>query len=182
MTLRCFLLAAVLLFSPCEAAEKNLKGDGCGPALEDLTSSRHYELAEGRFFASAEVMPNENGYAGPVVPGQRSLDLNLRLKDKEGRSELLRGKVEFHRIVRYFDGQFDQILGNWLSVHQDDLSDNLEQFNRLTAQGMKPEEAAINTWSGQRAKEAGYDAVSFKTLEGTPGAYTQVKVRFRKPE
>lgn len=181
MTLRYLLLAAVFFLTPCEAAKKKGTDDGCGAALEDLTSRDHYEFAEGRFYASAEVMPNEDSYAGPVVPGQRSLDINMYLKDREGRTQTLRGKEEFHRIIRHFDGRFDQVLATWLPAQKDELSDVLEQFNRLTGEGMSPEEAAIKTWAGERAKEAGYDAVSFHTLEGTPGAYTKVKVRFRKP-
>lgn len=177
------LFCRMVLLAWCVSAIPSLgvPDDGCGPALEDLTSEHHYEWAEGRFFASAEVMPNETGYAGPVVPGQRSLDMNFQLKDASGRSETLRGKEQFANAIRHFEGQFDQILAHFSQPHEGELSDNLEQFNRFTAAGKTPEQAAKLVWAGERSHENGYTEASIKTLEGTPGAYTKVVIRYRKP-
>ena len=46
--------------------------------------------------------------------------------------------------------------------------------NRLTADGLSPTEAALRTWTGQRAVEAGYGEVVVRVLEGEAGAYDEV--------
>jgi len=103
--------------------------------------------------------------------GELSITVRTRLEDGT-RSPLLHGTEQFKRILSHFSGQFMGIQGSW------SFGDNLAAFNRATAGGMPIEDAARQTWTGRQAAAAGYARVVVRLLEGTPGAYTRVKVVF----
>lgn len=105
------------------------------------------------------------------------LTLNLFTRDKDGtRHPLLRGSEQFEDILRFFEGEYVGINALWYE------GDNLAEFNRLTASGLKPEEAARQTWTGQQALKHGFTDVKFeKPQRGSPGAYRQVSVYFDRP-
>ena len=106
-----------------------------------------------------------------VDNGELSLTMRTRLEDGT-RSPLLRGAEQFARVLSHFSGTFIGIQGSW------SFGDNLAAFNRATAGGMSPENAALQTWTGKQAGAAGYRRVMVRSLEGQPGAYTRVKVVF----
>jgi len=103
--------------------------------------------------------------------GELSITLRTRLEDST-RSPLLRSAEQFERILSHFSGKFMVIQESW------SFGDNLAAFNRATASGMPVEDAARQTWTGRQATAAGYARVVVRLLQGTPGAYTRVKVVF----
>lgn len=148
------------------------------------SSPNHYEVTDGDFYVSAEVMPSEKGYLGAPVAGRRTLDLNFFLRTKTSRSVNLSGKAEFTKVLEHFEGKFDQIQGFWTaSTGKDNVADNLDKFNQLTAgtNALSAAEAAAKTWTGQQAITAGYSKVMVLETKGIPGAYTSVKVLYQKP-
>ena len=177
------LLLLFLLLPPSLYAAKAEKR--CFTAFQGVNESSpgHYEVSDGRFFASAEVMPNETSFIGDPIAGQRTISITIYLKDTQGRSPLS-GADQYQKILQHFDGKFDQIQGMWNKpIGAAELSDNLQQFNQLTSgpNALLPEQAALQTWSGQQAAAAGYTKVVVHKLSGTAGHYTHVTVRFKKP-
>lgn len=177
------LLICLFFFAGLAHAAKNRPL--CVSTLTILNHSNpdRYSVEDGRFFVTAEIMPNGVSFLGEPVPGQRTLSINLHLKDKHGRSQL-RGKEEFQKVLKHFEGRFDQIRGVWMEpIGRAELSDNLAEINRLTQgpNALAPEEAARQTWSGQQAVAAGYSKVEIQELDGEPGHYTEVTVLFKKP-
>jgi hypothetical protein len=57
--------------------------------------------------------------------------------------------------------------------------DNLATFNKLTASGMSPAEAAKLTFTGKQATGLGFSNPAVQAI-GTPGNYTKVVVIFNK--
>jgi hypothetical protein len=69
------------------------------------------------------------------------------------------------------------IQGSWVCT----TSDNLAAVNRHTAGGSSLGEAAKQTWTGDCACSYGFTKVEvIGTPTGQPGAYTDVRVRFKK--
>jgi len=110
--------------------------------------------------------------------GELIINLRTQLKTADGttvRSTVLRGSEQFQKILQFFKGRFDRILGTWY------FDTNIEAFNKAITAGMSPEAAALNTWTGQQASAAGYSRVVILSLEGSPGNYSKVKVTFHRP-
>jgi len=103
--------------------------------------------------------------------GELAITLRTRLEDGT-RSPLLRGSEQFERILAHFSGKFLGIQGSW------SFGDNLAAFNHAIAQGSSIADAALQTWTGKQAAVAGYTRVVVRSLKGSPGAYTKVKVTF----
>lgn len=128
-------------------------------------------------------------YEGPEMPAAGTPAPHLAVFSvKEGTlfshidtrgSSLLNAKAEFRAQIakRSPSG----IKGTWT------FGDNLAEFNRLTGAGMSAEEAALKTWTGQRAAEAGFTKVAFSPVTSQklraekPGAYSAIAVLFEKP-
>ena len=85
------------------------------------------------------------------------------------------GSEPFHKILQFFAGRFKGIRGSW------SFGTNLEAFNKAITTGMSPVEAALKTWTGQQAKDAGYSRVVIRSLEGPAGHYSKVTVSFFHP-
>lgn len=114
-------------------------------------------------------------YAEGTVSSRGELSISIRTRLESGvRSTLLRGREQFQRILQFFEGGFTSIKGNW------QFGSNLARFNELTAQGVAPAEAALQTWTGQQAAAAGFRTVRVLSLEGSPGEYTSVQVLFNQ--
>jgi hypothetical protein len=92
----------------------------------------------------------------------------------------LSGSYMFERMLAHFASEqttVDVIQGNWT------YESNLELFNRLSRVGLRPEEAAQGTITGQWAARHGYTKVTdvvIKPPAGLVGAYTKVTAKFRK--
>ncbi len=184
------LILFILCFSPLSYAGKSRGKPTCPPIITTIVNNSHpdrYAVAEAegenhRFFATAEIMGDGKNVLASPIPGKRTLALSITLKDKDGRSSVLRGKEEFKKILKHFEGRFDQIEGNW-NKQGDELSDNLDEINRLTsgAHALSLKEAALKTWTGQQAAAAGYTQVHVEEMNGNQGQYSQVIVKFKKP-
>jgi hypothetical protein len=129
----------------------------CSNLLKTFTIDElyHVETENGDFYAQARVE-----YGG--------LTFDFRLKGKQGeRHSELSGREQFDRIMSHFRGQFTHIVGYWQLKDKVD-SDNLRMFRKGIADGKSPKDAALGTWTGQRAKEIGYDQprVRLNRLEG----------------
>jgi hypothetical protein len=96
----------------------------------------------------------------------------MRTVDGGQRSTVLRGEEQFKSALVHFGGRAKSIRGAW------SYGDNLAKFNELTAAGKSMEEAALATWTGQRAVEAGFRKVTVRRVEGAAGAHTKVDVLF----
>jgi hypothetical protein len=107
------------------------------------------------------------------LEGDGELSLSFRTVLENGqRSEVLRGEEQFERVMLHFGGQVKSIRGSW------SYGSNLAAFNKATGAGRAAEKAALETWTGEQAVAQGYAKVQVVSLEGQPGAYTKVVVRF----
>lgn len=105
--------------------------------------------------------------------------VQTRDPDTGFRHPLMRGQEQFQDMLKYFKGRFEGIGGSWVKGYG---VDNLAEFNRLTGQGMAPEEAARRTWTGQQALKAGFTRVHVDIIKGYPGHYKKVEAHFDPPE
>lgn len=157
------------------------------------------KASEGRSPEHTEATPLEDNVHSPPrlidrsIPGQRyykqdssnprlhaegkvlgsSLFVSLRTKLENGqRSTLLSGEEQFQAILKFFEGKFTSIAGNW------QFGSNLAGLNELTAKGLPPEAAAARTWTGKQAARAGFERVEIVNVQGSPGKYTSAMVEF----
>lgn len=136
---------------------------------QDSARPRHYITSEG-FYAEPKNFHAE-GFVNPH--GELCIEIETKLEDGQ-RSTVLRGAEQFQSILKYFDGKFTSIRGSWV------YGTNLARFNKLTAQGMSPVDAAAGTWTGGQAAEAGFRTVRILNSIGSPGKYEFVEVLFTK--
>lgn len=139
-----------------------------GRLVNESTTGRYLvrDTAHPRFHAEATVSPR----------GELSISIRAELESGQ-RSALLKGYEQFQSILRFFEGQFTSIKGNW------QYGSNLARFNELTAPGpgqLSPNAAAAATWTGQQAAAAGFPNARVTFTEGTPGKYTTVQVIFSR--
>ena len=111
-------------------------------------------------------MSIKNEYPDPTAP------------NGVGKSAVLPGHQMFNEVLQHFNGQFGAVRAEWTP----ELPANLNKFNQLTAQGVPPEQAATQTWTGQQAARHGFTAAKIRNLDGTPGAHTKVEVTFYDPD
>ncbi|MEU8252006.1 hypothetical protein [Nonomuraea sp. NPDC048916] len=78
------------------------------------------------------------------------------------------------RALSHFGSRAKRINGNLIAKNRD-------TFNRLTAAGMSPEEAILETWTGKVATRNGFTTLESLKLVGTPGNYTKIEPIFVKP-
>ena len=86
------------------------------------------------------------------------------------------GKSLFNEAWDDLGRRATAIGGKWVTK----MPDNLNSFNRYINEGKSLEEAARLTFTGRQAAVRGFTTVEFQKLEGTPGAYTNVEVVFRR--
>ena len=87
----------------------------------------------------------------------------------------VRGTDLFKRMMNHFGDRAKGVWGKWVA------GTNLEELNNLTAGGMPLEDAVSLTWTGKRARDFGFTKAVVFSSEGTPGAYTNVAVKFTRP-
>ena len=119
--------------------------------------------ADPRFFATG-VIENE----------ELLIDIRTELASGE-RSSALSGLSQLRRILAHFFPRYKSIRTSWC------FGENLVTFNRATAAGATPEEAALRTTLGHQVALAGFSSVLIRSLEGFPGRYTKIVVSFTKP-
>ena len=85
----------------------------------------------------------------------------------------IRGTDLFKQMMEHFGSNAKGVKGKWVS------GTNLDKVNELTAKGVPIEEAVKQTWTANRARDAGFgNATLVNPPKGTPGAYTDVEVLF----
>ncbi|MEV0108680.1 hypothetical protein AB0H42_20400 [Nocardia sp. NPDC050799] len=159
------------------------------------------KASEGRSPEHTGATPHEDNVHSPPrlidrsIPGQRyykqdtasprlhaegkvlgsSLFVSLRTELENGqRSTLLNGAEQFQTILKFFEGKFTSIVGNW------QFGSNLAGLNELTGKGLSLEVAAAKTWTGKQAAKAGFERVEIVNVEGSPGEYTSAMVEFNR--
>jgi hypothetical protein len=112
---------------------------------------------------------------GELTDGRLLLSFVMVREQDGARSPLLKGSEQFDKIMAHFGDRVKVVLGSWT------FGNNLETFNELTGQGMDIKSAALKTWTGKNAQRHGFTEVVVESINGTPGHYYPVKVRFEKP-
>jgi hypothetical protein len=148
--------------APCPPAA----AAGCDPELRAATST-YYDLRnkkKSRNFITAEV--TAKGYFKFYVENPPKTTPQTGCP----------GRWLFRAAWDHFVAEGVRILGvrgDWT------FGDNLDEFNRLTANGATGlEDAARSTWTGQRAAEVGFTTVAILDTDGSPGNYVSVDVVF----
>lgn len=92
----------------------------------------------------------------------------------------LTGKQIFAALMEHYENNgiaVDCILSSW-----NIRSDNMTKFNQLISEGATMEDAALQTWTGQRAIEYGYTSVEIiSTNPPDRPPYTHADVKFFRP-
>ncbi len=97
-------------------------------------------------------------------------------------SKLINAKAELQAAIELFVGELEGIKGSWT------FGDNLAEFNRLRKLGLSAEEAALGTWTGKRAVEAGFTKVVFsparleQLAKDEPGEHAAMAALFVRPD
>lgn len=89
------------------------------------------------------------------------------------RNSPVRGFELFNRALAHFGDRVTSINGNL-------IEENRATFNTLTAGGMSPEEAILQTWTGKLATRSGFGVLESLTLIGEPGNYSKVEPIFTR--
>jgi hypothetical protein len=109
-----------------------------------------------------------------IEEGELVIDIRTELESGE-RSAFLHGAYQLRRILAHFFPRYESIGFTWL------FGDNWAAFNRATAAGATPEEAAVRTALGHQVALCGFSRVLIRALEGLPARYTKIVVSFTRP-
>jgi hypothetical protein len=110
------------------------------------TSRDTYYVEDGNYYFDAKL--------------DRYGTVHLNVKTKiDGVYGKIHAEVEFKNMLDHFGrSRVQAIRGAW-DAQAPGLTGNIELFNKLTAGGMSPQEAAFKIPTGRWAKEAGYDKI-----------------------
>lgn len=112
--------------------------------------------------------------AGVLADGVLSFKIEAERND--GSRGSVRGKVLFDLVMRHFGASVTAVKGSWRWG-----STNLTIFNKLTAAGLSPEQAACGTWTGEQADRHGFKtATKVQTLGAGPGYYGLAEFLFNR--
>jgi hypothetical protein len=124
---------------------------------------------------SVVVDPSDPRFRVTALIEEEELVIDLRTELESGeRSAALKAADQLRRILARFVPRYRSIRISWR------FGENLVAFNRCTATGATPEEAAQRTAVGHQLALAGYPRPQILTLEGFTARYTKVVVSFRK--
>jgi Domain of unknown function (DUF4157) len=177
----------------------NVPAKGAVQTPKDIpqTGQVKYELGNPRRYSVKEYFEGEAG-AGGQPQARYYVDLKLGadgimqgdfvLRGGGYRSGSLFGKQQFIKAKAYFERKLG--TGSVKGMRSDwGAGDNLqlfnEQFKISKGKGLGDEaamrEAAQKTKTGEWAEEAGFQRISFESVQrGAGGEFTQIKVRFEK--
>jgi hypothetical protein len=114
-------------------------------------------------------------HAAAVIEGEELLvDIRTELESGE-RSAVLNEVDQLRKILAHFFPRYKSIRLSWW------FGDNWATFNRATAAGATPEEAAVRTALGHQVALAGFSRALIRSLEGFPARYTKIVVSFMRP-
>jgi len=86
----------------------------------------------------------------------------------------VRGTDLFRQMMSHFGDHAKGVWGKWVR------GTNLDKVNELTARGVSLEDAITQTWTANRAREAGFGRATLKKEVGKPGEYTDLEVEFTR--
>ena len=112
---------------------------------------------------------------GLIEEEELVIDIRTELESGE-RSAALNAADQLRRILARFFPRYKSIRTSW------QFGENLVAFNRCTAAGATPEEAALRTAVGYQLALAGYPHPRILSLEGFTARYTKAVVSFRKED
>ena len=128
---------------------------------------------------AVEIRDVANGalFIDGSIDGGGVLTFKIRTEDPDdGSRSFVRGKVLFDIVMRHFGASVTSIKGYWTPG-----STNLAVFNKLTAAGLSPTQAAGGTWTGQQADRHGFKtATKVQTLGAGPGYYGLAEFLFTR--
>jgi hypothetical protein len=110
-----------------------------------------------------------------IEGGELLIDVRTEIESGE-RSAALNGADQVRKILAHFFPRYTSVRASWW------FGENLVAFNRASAAGATPEQAAVRTPLGHQLALAGYPRASIRSLEGFPARYTKIVVSFRKQE
>ncbi len=89
-----------------------------------------------------------------------------------------RGKVLFAAMLEHFGSQVKAISGFWVETDPD-MAENYNQFVAALAAGKTEEQAALSTWTGERACQHGFCVAKIQYLaKNRFGQVNMVSVQF----
>jgi hypothetical protein len=119
--------------------------------------------------------PSDPRFRVTALIEEEELVIDLRTELESGeRSTALKAADQLRRILARFVPRYRSIRISWR------FGENLVAFNRCTAAGATPEEAALRTAVGHQLALAGYPRPDILSLEGFTARYTKVVVSFRR--
>lgn len=126
--------------------------------------------------SESEILDSERRIIGTVSNFEGNLDLYINTKGTEYAG---RGQDIFKALVEdaTAKGTVTGINGTW---SRGTLGSNLRTFNQAIQNGLSPERAAFETFTGSNARSLGFKNVTINRLEGNPGDYFSVSVTFQK--
>lgn len=132
--------------------------------------------------------PTHPDFAVSAAVHNEVLEFSIQTVTPEGlRSNQLNAQQQLDRIFAHFDGRFTAVDSDWFqTVPCNDplcrlwptFSVNLERFNQGIREGLTPKAAALSTWTGRQMQKRGFGVPVILSLEGEPGFYQSVQVRF----
>jgi RHS repeat-associated protein len=132
-----------------------------------------YLVKDDLYFAGAKLNAN----------GELLFSINV-YEDIEKTRKIINGAsayAELYNTIADIAGEHNikSIEAYW---NEGKMGTNLDQFNKYLLEHPKAslEEAAINTWAGQRAKERGFKYVEDINVTGKRGEYTHVNLFFTR--
>jgi hypothetical protein len=124
---------------------------------------------------------NPNHFITGTLAGQGVLEFTVVARTV-GQSSGVSGQDFFAALMAHFGAaNVNTIQARWSAGI--DLDTNINQFNDATRRGLKDNDAAKYTWTGQRAKDYGFTnaKVIFKNPPGDhPGQYVEVAAEFTR--
>jgi hypothetical protein len=91
-----------------------------------------------------------------------------------GKGSPVSGTEMVAKMLAAFGNRATAMQGNWT------YGVNLAKVNELTASGMSLEQAVTKTWTASRAAMFGFEKAAVQLAEGSPGAYTKLRVLFTR--
>lgn len=154
-----------------------------GPTL--VQGDVYVEKGEEHIFYMEQDNPSRDRpfhFKGVYDQANKSISLYINLVDRDNhvRSQIPGKKAYDEMMIHFADKDIRFIRGHWKS--SDNASAYLYNKDEL---GMTPEEAALNTWSGQQAKKYGFENVRIvfdDTVREGRGGRHLIEVEFHKDE
>ncbi len=173
-----------------------LKSASCWPNINNLTGAQRRELelkmqranheeifrlqSEIRYQRLQNTAGSRSDYGPAFANGQNGIYGTINANGRvdyyiNAVASPVPGHQMFSSMMNHFGSNVSSVGGTWT------YGTNLQAFNAMTASGISPQRAAMQTWAGEQAASFGFsNATSIKTFpaHATPGNYTKVEVTY----